>query len=317
MKTSRRVWPMLGAGVVLLMLVQGSAGAASSVRLTKPVLATKGYTDPQRTFSAPSLLVNPSNPKLMVAGTLEFRTNKCQLLRSSDGGKTWGFLENPPVIDSIPFCLMNNSNVFQAPIAWGRNNTLYMAHQGYDATTRSKRSVLLFKSTNLGNSWTSTIAMDARQTSGPTQVSNAPITSLVVDTKSGPQDIVYIGYRQGFPNATAPNAKPNQPTVSVSMDGGATFGPSTSVIGDIFNSDTVRNTAFSARTTTTPAPTTTAAPTTTTTVDTNAPTSTSVLSTATTAAPRSQRCRRLTAGCAGVRRRGGRDRSGHRRPRPA
>lgn len=281
MKRSRRLWPTLGAAVVLLLLVQGTAGAASSIRLTKPVDATKGVTDPNRTFSAPFLLVSPTNPKLIVAGTLEFRTQKCQLMRSVDGGQTWGFFPNLPQLDSLPMCLANNSNIFQVPIAWGRNNTLYLAHLGYDPTTRTKRSVLLFKSTNLGESWTSTIVNDSRTTSGATQTSDAPPTGLVVDT-SGPQDVIYVGYRQGFPNTSAPNAHPPEPGISVSTDGGATFGPTSFAVGDIFNSDTVRTGALTARTTTTPAPTTTTS-TTSTTVDPNA--ATTVPAVTTTAPP--------------------------------
>ncbi|MDQ6617697.1 MAG: glycoside hydrolase [Actinomycetota bacterium] len=283
LKTFRRMWPaVVGAAAVSLLLVQGTAGAASSVRVTKPVDATKDSVDPQRTFSAPFLLVSPTDSRIMVAGTVEFRTNKCQLLRSVDGGKAWRFFQSPPEIAGLPFCLANNSNIFQAPLAWGRNGALYMAHLGYNLNTRSQRSVLLFKSFNLGDSWTSTIVRDARTTSGVTTESDAPPTGLVVDTKSGPDDIVYVGYRQGYPKATAPNAHPQEPGISVSKDGGVTFAPTSFAVGDIFATASTRNAALTARTTL-PSTTTTVASSTTTTV--NPATGTTLSPTATTAVP--------------------------------
>jgi hypothetical protein len=222
-KTARRLVLLAVAGLVL---AQGAALAADPLRITKPVNATKEDLDPQRTWAAPYLLVHPDNPKVIVAGTMEFRKKQCTLMRSIDGGATWKFIENPPVLQSYPFCLANNSNIFQAPLAFGRNNTLYMGSLGWDVQdTRSKASVVLHRSTNLGDTWTSSMVRDARPTQDPKQESNRPVTGVVVDSTSGSDDIVYVSWRTGLQNQPTGSSAPSHAMVAVSRDGGRTFGP--------------------------------------------------------------------------------------------
>ena len=101
--------------------------------------ATKEDRDPQRTYSAPYLLVHPDNPEILVAGYLELRTQRCGLMRSRDGGQSWTFLDANPVLPSYPSCLSNWWRKFNTNLAWGRDNTLYMAMDAWDGRTPATR----------------------------------------------------------------------------------------------------------------------------------------------------------------------------------
>ena len=250
------------AACFAVLLAPGAAMAADPPTLTTPVQVTKGDLDPQRTYSGPSLLVHPDDPETIVAGSLEFRSRQCRLMRSTDGGDSWRILDNPPALASYPFCLHNNSNAFQTPLAWGRNNTLYMLTVGWDTQdTRSKVSIVLHRSTDLGDSWTSHMVRDARATEEPGGVNenNRPVTDLVVDRSRGGDDIVYAVYRRGYSGTQSGNSRPSMPMVAVSTDGGRTFAEPVPLVSDFYEQAQARSSAIQA-TTTVPQTTSTTAP---------------------------------------------------------
>jgi hypothetical protein len=248
------VGSMMGAAA---MVAVPGAGAAGPPQLTKPVHATKADLNPQRTYGGPHLAVNPDNSDMIVAGFIEFRARKCGLMRSTDAGRTWRILESTPEISSQPYCLANNSNIFHAPVAWGRNNTLYLATHAWDETTRTQTSVIVARSNDMGDTWDTVFARDARTTSGNDQENDRPVTGLVVDRKSGSQDTVYVMYRRAYTNRTAPNSSPQEAAISISRDGGRTFEEPVRAIGNVYEDPAVRELALTNRTTTTAGPGTT------------------------------------------------------------
>ncbi|MGH9121375.1 MAG: sialidase family protein, partial [Acidimicrobiales bacterium] len=73
-------------------------------------------------------------------------------------------------------------------------------------------------------SWSTTFVDSNRSKTGPNAPSDSGVTGLAVDT-SGPQDVVYVGFQQSFPNA--PKGSPLSPgtmVVAVSTNGGRAFG---------------------------------------------------------------------------------------------
>ena len=59
-----------GLAVALAMgalLVASAASAAEPLRVTKPVQLTNGDVDPGRTYTTPSLAIDPANPQTVVA----------------------------------------------------------------------------------------------------------------------------------------------------------------------------------------------------------------------------------------------------------
>jgi hypothetical protein len=109
------------------------------------------------------------------------------------------------------------------------------------------------KSTDLGDTWNTVFARDARTTSGENQENDRPVTGFVVDSKSGSQDIVYVLYRRQFVNKVAPNAAPQQPALSISRDGGKTFEEPVVALGNVYEDAKVRELGVTSRTTVAPA----------------------------------------------------------------
>ena len=254
-----RVVALVGVFFSLLASSSLTAGAADEPRLIKAVNATKDDVSPGRTYSAPFLAVDPSNKKNIVGGFIEFRTRACGLIRSTNGGQTWKVLDSQPDLKSYPYCLANNSNIFHAPVAFGRDGALYLATHAWDTPdSRNKVGVQVAKSTDLGDHWTTVLARDARPTKDEAQENVRPITGMVVDTKHGAQDIIYVTVRAGFPNTATPNSKIQQPWVLISRDAGKTFQEPVIVTGDYFKGAGITDKALSARTTVPNTTTTTA-----------------------------------------------------------
>jgi len=188
---------------------------------------TKDLDAPARAFTGPtSMAADPDNPRVIVGATADLRSKSCYLTVSKDAGRTWHFSKELPTDPSYPSCTNNSAGVPQTMVAWGRGGTLYYAHQAYgdgEGTREGKSSIILARTTNLGESWTTTLVDNNRGKTG-VPPNDSGVFGLSVDT-SGPRDAVYVGFNQSFPDAP-----PNDPLraahvmVAASTDGGATFG---------------------------------------------------------------------------------------------
>jgi hypothetical protein len=238
----KRLPAFAGLAALFVAWVGTSPGLAapdgSPFQVTQPVRITAGDTTPTRTYSSPMIAVDPENEDNVLAAYAEMRTARCGVARSVDGGRTWKRLEATPSLPSYPFCFTPaGTNVHQGQLAFGRNHTVYLALPGWDVQDGRNFSVLLARSTDLGDTWSTTVVRDAR---GRTPVeTNRPVASIAVDS-SGPEDLVFVGwplFRNNLPT----------PVVGVSTDGGKTFADPVSVIGDHFASEEARQAALASR----------------------------------------------------------------------
>ncbi|MGH7685865.1 MAG: hypothetical protein ACREN2_03500 [Candidatus Dormibacteria bacterium] len=204
-----------------------AAQSQSVIRSTNGVRMTNDDTVPTRAFAGPSsMLSDPSNPLVILAATVELRSGVCRLLRSDDGGQNWHILPAKPSMTSLPYCSVSNGAVAQSFIAWGKHDTLYYALTGYDSNnsgpSKGHMVIQLAKSTDLGNSWNTVLVDDPRTAAN--NPSDTQVGDLVVDA-SGSQDAVYVGLRRSYPSAATGTPLANgEQDVSVSTDGGNTFG---------------------------------------------------------------------------------------------
>ncbi|MEX2660265.1 MAG: sialidase family protein [Acidimicrobiales bacterium] len=198
-------------------------------RLTAGVHMTKDETAPTRGFSGPaSMAADPDNPRVLVAATANLRNRTCHLLVSTDAGMTWHFSKERPAAESYPNCTNGSAGVPQASLAWGSDGTLYYASEAYgegEGPREGVTSIALARTTDLGETWTTTIVADARSEPEPKPEFNG-VTGLAVDT-SGDEDAVYVGFSQSWRDSTESDHPLNgkRPVVvSASTDGGETFG---------------------------------------------------------------------------------------------
>ncbi len=199
-------------------------------RLTAGIHMTKDEKAPGRGFTGPtSMAAKPGNPRIVVAATANLRTRVCHLLVSTNGGANWTFSREVPSPPDYPSCTNNTAGVPQASIAWGSDGSLYYAMQAYgpgEGVREGKTSIALARTKNLGDSWSTTMVNDARSQPDP-KPENTGVPGLSVDT-SGDEDVIYVGYSQDW-SATAAQGHPLKQkeavVVSVSKDGGRSFGP--------------------------------------------------------------------------------------------
>jgi len=208
---------------VLLAGQAAVAVAATPPRLTSASHVTADDQAPSRTYLAPYLSVDPENPRQIIAAAVDARARTCHTFRSVDGGTSWKRLDASPSPPSFPYCFYIAWMAAETPLAWGRNHTLYYALAGWgdeDGGQRFDKTVLLAKSTDAGDTWTTTIVRNARPLQNA-DVENNLVTSIAVDTRSGPSDVVYVGWGTRYPNKTGAVAAVQ---VAASTDGGKTFG---------------------------------------------------------------------------------------------
>ena len=249
---SRRTRRLVVVAVGLTFLAGGAASAADPPVLTKPTHVTKEDLNPARTYSAPNLLAHPDNPNIVVGAFAELRTRRCGLIRTVDAGTTWKILESTPALASYPSCNANPRGSFQGMLAFGRDDALYYGLIGWDTQDGGiggNVSMVVSRSTDLGDSWQPVLARDARGKTGEAQESYRPITGFAVDRHSGSQDSVYIGAGRRQPGFTGANALPVQPSVAVSTDGGKTFGEPVNLAASAFENAAVRQSALQTATT--------------------------------------------------------------------
>ena len=228
------------------LLVAPAVFAADPIRVTSAVNATRDDVDPHRTYATPVIAVDPENPKHVAAVAVEIRSRTCSFLRSTDGGRSWTRPDASPTLDAYPFCFHTDTGPAQAVVAFGRNGTLYYGYAGWDTSDslsdwpigtgggwRGNVSVLVSKSTDFGDSWQTTVVRNARGLQGDDQENNRPVSALVVDTTSGPDDIVYVGW----PSARRDR---NRPMMAVSRDSGRSWSDPIDLTGTYFEDESVR-----------------------------------------------------------------------------
>ncbi|MGH9126232.1 MAG: exo-alpha-sialidase [Acidimicrobiales bacterium] len=194
---------------------------------------TKFDPSPARTYSAPFVLVDPSNPLNVVAATVEMRSQVCEVLRSRDGGQTWQVMANLPAPPNYPLCFNTSGSVTESPMAWGRNDALYLAIDGFlpsdGGNTSGNLSVIVSRSTDFGNTWTKFVARNNRGKTGNDIESDRPISGIAVDRTTGSQDTVYVTYRHNQPG------QPSRALVITSKDAGQTWSDPVDIAASFIN----------------------------------------------------------------------------------
>lgn len=217
--------------------------AEDPIRVTQAVNATDHDLNPARMYAAPFMAVDPANPDNVVAVAANIRDRTCGLVRSRDGGQSWEQPDALPTHDDYPFCFATETGPPQAVVAFGRNGALYYAYDGYDNDDtfsdwprggtggggKWNVSVLVSRSSDMGDSWETALVRNARGLEGDDQENHRPLSAIAVDTTSGPQDVVYVGWKVSYRDGGR-----QQVLFAVSSDGGKTFSEPIDLTGGYF-----------------------------------------------------------------------------------
>lgn len=237
----------LAATRVLLVTACGAlvalpfeAWAAES--LASPVVeAARQVTidnSPTRLFDVPTVVVHPDDPQTVVVAVGDARNGGCQLRVSRDGGLSWSTTAKNLMPAKLPYCVHRNTGSYIAP-AFASDGTLYVALSGTPAEDHPNgpMTAIVARTRDLGE--TVELATVASPRSDITFTSpNGTVetnlieqhryASLVVDPLN--PNLVYRGWRFGLRGTVVENAAPRQSYVSVSSDGGKTWGPPVNVV---------------------------------------------------------------------------------------
>ena len=260
-RRGRAALGLLTAAIIGGLMAGGAPlGAATAApRITQGVNATGTDPTPSKVYASPVVVVDPKDSRRLVAAAAEIRSRTCGLVRSTDAGQTWVRPEGSPSPESFPFCFQTETGPRQADMAFGRDGTLYYAYAGWDTGDtlsdwpigmgggwKGNVSVVVSRSDDLGDSWESTVVRDARRFQGDQQENNRPVNSIVVDSRSGKEDIVYVGWKVSYRDRQGLR-------VATSTDGGKTFGDPVDLTAGYFdNDDNRRRLAEGAKLTETP-----------------------------------------------------------------
>ena len=221
-----------------------SAGASTYPSVTANVQVTNSKA-PARMDLIPAVAVDPNNPEHIVVAGGDFGVGSCILYSSTDGGATFTAGRNwaMPPGDGFQKCTPNSASM-AFPTAFAGDGSIVegigvapdKASVGYD--NFSPTSMVVSRTSDGGNNWTSTIVKDNRNTSQPTDANypnfeGAWQIHLVADPS---RHIVYAGWQRrnvvipNEPDADMPNGE-SRPVVAVSTDDGKTFGKPIDVSG--------------------------------------------------------------------------------------
>lgn len=216
------------AGGVLAAVLAGVApaagqGAEPQPRVTAAVQVTNN-PDPSRGHSTPQIAVNPKTGELVIAEADVRGSKTCNIHISVDDGRSWRPGGDPMVAPDTN-CTLQATNGHYMSLQFDSEGVLWAAFLGSDPKVSDTvnrvdvpRSVYLARSPDSGRTWRTTVAYKAQTGDPGIGTTRRPL--VAVDPRN--TGLVYIGWQKGGSATVKAKAM-----VSVSRDGGATFGEPT------------------------------------------------------------------------------------------
>lgn len=215
-----------------------TASADNKPQVTANAFVTHDNKGPGHLDSVPAVLVDPNDPKRVVVADGDFSKGTCAIHVSTDGGATFAVAKRSPMPNLPGFekCTPDSAST-STPMAWAPDGALLVAMgantqvAGVPFVSDTPTSLVVARSTDLGDSWTYDIVKDNRPTHDPSE--GAWQIHLVSDRA---HNRVYIGWQRrnvvipGEPDADLPDGE-TRPVIAVSNDGGKTFGKPIDVTG--------------------------------------------------------------------------------------
>lgn len=208
---------LLGGAAALVMSSGIVASAADFPMVTKNVDVTSQDKSPVRDDAIPTVAVDPNDSQRVVVAEGDFRTGACRLHVSTDGGASFAVAKRSPLPPQFEFCTPGQG-FMSFSMAWSKSGTLFMAITPWsNETTRARRSVVVSRTSDLGQTWESVLVQDNRGSKPPLGASQAHVA---VDDA---HHRVVLAWNQSTVVQGLPRPV-GRPYVAISTDGGQTFG---------------------------------------------------------------------------------------------
>lgn len=217
-----------------MAVVGGSVRAAADSgypRVTANTNVAKNAKSPVRDLQTANIAVDPSDPNHIAVVGGDWRAGSCFLYVSTDGGATFAVGKQSPLPPQFDTCTPNGAtNPWGIGFDKAGNILVAMLVASRPSTASSSGSVILAKTTDNGNTWSSTFVKDDRQTNPPLGVAQVFLVSDIKNNR------IYVGFQQrGVPVAGYLDrfgAAQRRAEVAVSTDDGASFSTPVDIEGD-------------------------------------------------------------------------------------
>jgi hypothetical protein len=228
-----------GLGAALVSLPLAPPVRAQTTPAVTPAIQVDRDVTPNRTHFGQQLMVDPRDERTLVIVDNDLTTNKgnCPVYVSRDSGRTWATRKAQPKPEAYGSC---TRVTFGASLdaAFGVDGTLYVLAAGTDvAASTGTTEVYMARSTDLGETWQFTTIVKGTDPIEFTRADGSKVTDTVrynrIRMTTHPTDpkLVYAGIMAG--PATRSGEAPLRATVSVSSDGGRSFGPLVDIFGAV------------------------------------------------------------------------------------
>lgn len=190
-------------------------GAAVAVSEPRPVA---------RTFEGPAAAIDPTDDRFVLVAAADIVSSRCHLYRSADRGRSFASLEGPD-FGAARDCGLNRGGLPQnlrMALSFDPEGVLYWAVAVADPAQGGARAVVLARSPDRGETWTTTVVTPARAPATPEEAVANFVPDLFVSPFGSAPRPVWVSWRRSFTDASE---RTTEGWAAKSTDGGATFGP--------------------------------------------------------------------------------------------
>lgn len=220
---TRRHRVVLGAVAMALTVMVAAPAAAVEGDVGNPVWITSTPVE-TRTYEGPAAAVDPTDPSRVFVAASNLQSARCSIHRSTDGGRSFTELEGP---DFEPFsdCGFNQAGLpknMRMRLAVDAEGVVYWVVAVAEPAAKGGRSIVLARSGDRGDSWSTTVVSRAPAVSSPDEAVGNFVPDLFVSPFGDTPRTVWVSWRRSFTSAAE---RDTEGWAAVSTDGGRTFGP--------------------------------------------------------------------------------------------
>lgn len=207
----------LVAGAVIMAV----AAPVSAADVGLPVRIS-AVPDETYTYEGPAAAVDPTDDSRVFVAVANIQADSCSIFRSTDGGRSFTQLDGPD-LGSFTDCGFNKAGLpknMRMRLVFDPEGVLYWALAVAEPAAMGGRSIMLARSADQGDSWTTTMVTRAPAVSTPDEAVGNFVPEVFVSPFGEPPRTVWVSWRRSFTSAAD---RTTEGWAARSTDGGTTF----------------------------------------------------------------------------------------------